>query len=99
MSPKIRRFLAIAKVSLITCVLLVFVSNTNSVARAVTFDEIATKIAQAADAIENAYLLYQMPGYDIDGDGTPDTLTTIDTKYSTLSADQRGQMRAENFCV
>lgn len=65
---------------------------------ALTFSDLATKLNQVLNKQQQVYPLYQLAGYDVDKDGTVDTLSSLDAKYAAVSPEERADWRARLLC-
>lgn len=64
---------------------------------ALTYTDLSVKLGQVIN-LQQQNSLYAQPGYDVDGDGSVDTLASLDTKYTSLSLEERAEWRARLFC-
>ncbi|MBU0618911.1 hypothetical protein KKD62_01605 [Patescibacteria group bacterium] len=62
------------------------------------FSILTAKIVSIIDKHEQVYPLYSQTGYDVDGDGLEDTLSSLDSKYASFSNEDRAEWRARLFC-
>jgi len=65
---------------------------------ALEFSDLSQKLHQALIKHQEAYPLYGLPAYDVDGDGQIDTLYSLDSKYAMLSPEEKAEWRARLLC-